>query len=638
MKKNNLFKAVGIVILAYVLLSWIAPIITNSACTDNQNLCQIGIVSIFSIIAETFSGFGTVVLFVLMVGAFYGVLKVTGAYDKMINAWSTKANGSEKLWLVIVMIAMALISSFAGLDLGLLVLFPILIGFITKLGFNKLVALSSTVGATIIGMYGALFTGSLYGINNGLLGLGKYDAILVKVILFVVGLGALIAFVLMYIKGNKKAFNKKEIKLDAKKESNNKGKKSVSSAKATIKKSSVTGPAVKKNEKHFTICSLLCKSLLSFVVGFTIIGIIFGFIDGFKSVTAEIILIVLFVVAGLVYFFDIKKSKNGISVGMIIMNVLFLLLGAAFGYTTLVSMNGQVLGLEIIAAIVLVASILISKYYDSSKEKSSILGFVIFGVAVLVLLLGTIAWGNIFANNFFDNAHTAWTGVKVGGFDILNKLFGGVAAFGSSDWYQGPTRFQIYSMILLMAMVAITIAYKKSVKESFDGFVDGIKSFVVPAIVTVLVSSVFVFVYYSPVISNITSGLLGSNFNIATSGLYTIINSVFYVDYFYLANMILPTITTTYSDASTLSVISVMFANLYALVMLVGPTSLLLLITLSLTEVNYTEWFKFIGKLALPLLFVSFAVFSFMLDSILIGVIFAVLAVVIFIVFNLNRK
>ena len=526
MKKNNLFKAVGIVILVYVLLSWIAPIITNSACTDNQNLCQIGIVSIFSIIAETFSGFGTVVLFVLMVGAFYGVLKVTGAYDKMINAWSTKANGSEKLWLVIVMIAMALISSFAGLDLGLLVLFPILIGFITKLGFNKLVALSSTVGATIIGMYGALFTGSLYGINNGLLGLGKYDQILVKVILFVVGLGALIAFVLMYIKGNKKAFNKKEIKLDAKKESNNKGKKKAVEAKVSTKKKAVES---KKDKK--------------------------------KSAS--------------------KKEKG---------------------------------------------------------ERTSLPGFVIFGVAVLVLLLGTIAWGNIFANNFFDNAHTAWTGVKVGGFDILNKLFGGVAAFGSSDWYQGPTRFQIYSMILLMAMVAITIAYKKSVKESFDGFVDGIKSFVVPAVVTVLVSSVFVFVYYSPVISNITSGLLGSNFNIATSGLYTIINSVFYVDYFYLANMILPAITTTYSDASTLSVISVMFANLYALVMLVGPTSILLLITLSLTEVNYTEWFKFIGKLALPLLFVSFAVFSFMLDSILIGVIFAVLAVVIFIVFNLNRK
>ena len=56
-----------------------------------------------------------------------------------------------------------------------------------------------------------------------------------------------------------------------------------------------------------------------------------------------------------------------------------------------------------------------------------------------------------------------------------------------------------------------------------------------------------------------------------------------------------------------------MFTNLYSLVMLVAPTSILLLITLSISDVKYTEWFKFIWKLALALLVVSFIVFSVML-------------------------
>ena len=67
-----------------------------------------------------------------------------------------------------------------------------------------------------------------------------------------------------------------------------------------------------------------------------------------------------------------------------------------------------------------------------------------------------------------------------------------------------------------------------------------------------------------------------------------------------------------YSDKSVLSIISVMFTNLYSLVMLVAPTSVLLLISLSLSDVKYTEWFKFIWKLALMLLVISFIVFTVM--------------------------
>ena len=164
-------------------------------------------------------------------------------------------------------------------------------------------------------------------------------------------------------------------------------------------------------------------------------------------------------------------------------------------------------------------------------------------------------------------------------------------------------------------MVVMAIVYRKSVKDTFEGFVDGLKSFVVPAIVTILVCAVFVFVYYNPVITPVTSLLLSATdgFNVALSGIYAVINSVFYVDYYYLAYSVLYGITSKYSDTAVLSILSVMFTNLYSLVMLVAPTSVLLLVSLSISEVKYTEWIKFIWKLALTLLIVSFIVFSVML-------------------------
>ena len=166
MKKNNLFKAVGIVILAYILMSWIVPIIYSITGTEAQVSYQIGFVSILSVLLETFSGFGTVVVYVLLVGAFYGVLKVTGAYDKVLELLSSKASGKEKGVLISTIVGMAIISSISGLDLGFLVVFPILISLLVKIGYDKLVALSATLGATLIGMYGATFAGTLYGINN----------------------------------------------------------------------------------------------------------------------------------------------------------------------------------------------------------------------------------------------------------------------------------------------------------------------------------------------------------------------------------------------------------------------------------------------------------------------------------------
>lgn len=511
MKKNNLFKAVGIVILAYILMSWIVPIIYSITGTEAQVSYQIGFVSILSVLLETFSGFGTVVVYVLLVGAFYGVLKVTGAYDKVLELLSSKASGKEKGVLISTIVVMAIVSSISGLDLGLLVIFPILISLLVKIGYDKLVALSATLGATLIGMYGATFAGTLYGINNNVLNLKTFDQFVPKLIFLVVGLIALIIFVLMYCK-------RKDFKFDSKK-------------------------AVVKSDKD-------------------------------------------------------KKSKSK-------------------------------------SAVKSTSKKTLKKEKKEKKERTAIPALIIIGIVMLVFFIGTTSWEEIFGSNVFSTAHEAWTGFKIGGFEILNKLFGGVDALGA---WNTPVRFQVYSMILIIAMIVLAIVYRVKADECFEGFVDGIKEFVVPAILTILACSLFVFIYYNPVITPVTSLLLNatSEFNVALSGLYTIINSIFYVDYYYLAYSVLYSVTSVYTDSTVLSIISVMFANLYSLVMFVAPTSVLLLISLSISDVKYGEWFKFIFKLVLTLLIVSFSVFMFMFGSLWLGIALAILAIVVFILLNIR--
>ena len=475
MKKNNLFKAVGIVILFYVLFSWIVPIIYSVAGLEGEVSNQIGFVSIFSAILETFSGFGSVILFVFLVGGFYGVLKATGAYDKVMEFLTTKFTGKEKAVLIAVMIFMAVIASVSGLDLGLLILFPLLMGLIVKLGYDKLVALSATVGATLIGMYGSTLSSTTYGLNNSLLGLEMYDKILFKVLFLVLGLAALIAFVIMYCKKHEMIFsNKKPVKSTK--------KLTASKAKKVVKKDASKSKEVKKEKA--------------------------------------------------------KKEKG---------------------------------------------------------ERGPLGALIVLGLLFLAFFLGTTSWEGIFGSNWFGTFHTTWTSFTIKEFAIFNELFGGVEALGT---WNTPLRFQTYSILLVIAMIVIAIIYRTSVKDTFEGFVEGLKSYVVPAIVTMLACSVFVIVYYNPVITPVTNLLLEatSEFNVALSGIYSIINSLFYVDYYYFANTILYTIPSIYDDTAVLSIISIMLTNLYSLVMLIAPTSVLLLIHFVLVKLNILHGLNIFGS------------------------------------------
>ena len=488
MKKNNLFKILGIVLAGYVLLSWLVPIIVSIFGWKVEASYQIGLTKFGSTFIDAFAGFSNVIVFILLIGGLYAVMDATGAYKPAIEKLAEKFKGKEKLVLITIIVLMSIISSITGLELGLLILFPFIISLILMMGYDKIIALVATFGATIVGMYGATYAGTLYGYLDGFMQTKPTDNILAKVILFVLALGLLIGFTLIYMKKNNmlpEKTAKKTVKSETKKEK--------------VKKEKVNKEKVKKAD---------------------------------------------------------KKEKT------------------------------------------------------EEKEKKVWPLLLVLGLLFLVLILGTTAWGNIFGSNWFATAHdTIMNKWQIGGFKIVEKLFGGLDAFGT--WTKS-TRYVAYSIMILFAIATLTIVYKIKLKDAFDAFVKGIKEYVVPALLALIAYSIFVFTIYYPVLGVITTWITGltDSFNLVTSGLHAIISSVFYPDFSYYGYYVVYTFVQTIKDTSLYSLIGLVFTNLYALVMLLAPTSVLLLTSLSISEVKYTEWLKFIWKYALCLLVVSFIVFT----------------------------
>ena len=188
MKKHNIFKVVCIAILIAVLLTWIVPSSYYYGGVIDNGKAQMGIFDLFSYLGSIVSYFGYVPLYILAVGGFYGVLYKTNGYRNLLNKLVDKYEGSEWIFLTIVMILFAVVTSVSGLSLGLFFLFPFVITTILLMGYSKITALLTTVGSVCIGLIGTSYSLTEMAVVNEYLGLSAASELIVKLVILVVGL------------------------------------------------------------------------------------------------------------------------------------------------------------------------------------------------------------------------------------------------------------------------------------------------------------------------------------------------------------------------------------------------------------------------------------------------------------------
>ena len=180
MKKHNTFKVVLITLLVFMLLTWILPAAYYSGSYVDQGRIQMGLFDLFNYPVTAISYFGYIAAFILVVGGFYGVLNKIGAYRTMLDKLKVAFKGKEVVVLSIMMVLIALLTSICGLQLGLIIFYPMLVSLILLMGFDKIVAALTIVGSTMIGMLGTTFGYNNTGIIPSILGNEFTDGMLPK--------------------------------------------------------------------------------------------------------------------------------------------------------------------------------------------------------------------------------------------------------------------------------------------------------------------------------------------------------------------------------------------------------------------------------------------------------------------------
>lgn len=201
MKKHNLLKVMLCTLLLVMVLSYLIP-------GRYGTMSYIAFGDAINNGMQSFYFFFDLTIFILLVGALYGVLNKTVSYKKFLDMIVCKVKANSNKFIIGVIIVFALVTALAGISMPLFIFVPMIVSIILLLGYDKLVALSSTIGAIMVGTVGSIFLtvrdSSSYTFAKitlaELLDVEKYANIFPKIILFVIAVFLLIMYVLKHIK------------------------------------------------------------------------------------------------------------------------------------------------------------------------------------------------------------------------------------------------------------------------------------------------------------------------------------------------------------------------------------------------------------------------------------------------------
>jgi len=241
---------------------------------------------------------------------------------------------------------------------------------------------------------------------------------------------------------------------------------------------------------------------------------------------------------------------------------------------------------------------------ETKKVKVKTLGLgIILGFVFVVSILAFIGWDTAFGITFFTDLHEKIISATIGDNTIFYYLLGSTGqtptfhAFGSWDLF-GLIALMIIGLLLIKFVYRLSL--NKIVDEAKNGLVKIIKPFGIVFMCYAIVAIALTF----PTVSYVISKILGLGSNIFTQLISSIVGGLIIPDFHY--NTI--NIASAFSTASNVNVAAMAYQFGYGIISFIAPTSVMLVFGLSMLDIKFKDYFKFIWKFLLALIVVVIAI------------------------------
>lgn len=225
------------------------------------------------------------------------------------------------------------------------------------------------------------------------------------------------------------------------------------------------------------------------------------------------------------------------------------------------------------------------------KKKSFVPLLVIFVLILVISLVALFDWTNLLKFTHFETWYEKLIDVKVGNYPIMKNILGTLSPFGY--W----TNYELI-MFLLLTIPFIAWLYNVKLDDMLDGFVDGAKEVLKPAVCVLIATILYASMFNSQTGANIFYTIvhflldLSKNFNGFVVAAITAIGGFLFSDFSAFMGSAMAPITSVYTVSKWYPLIGMIVQTIYGLVMFIGPSSILLILGLSYFDISYKDWFK----------------------------------------------
>lgn len=229
----------------------------------------------------------------------------------------------------------------------------------------------------------------------------------------------------------------------------------------------------------------------------------------------------------------------------------------------------------------------------------------LFVVLGLLLFLGMTNWKYMFNIDIFEKFHESIATIKINDFSIFSAIINISNPIG----YWSSNELVV---ILLIFSGLIGWIYGLKVDEIIEGFITGCKKMGKTSFLMTFGSIIFalmlvggdssMFVTIADKLAHITE-----RFNFFFTSIIALLSGFFYNDFYYALNAANSTIKSISGD-SFLLVSGFIFQTMHSIMMMIMPTSLILLAGLSILNISFKEWIKYIYKFIVQMIIISLVV------------------------------
>ncbi len=233
----------------------------------------------------------------------------------------------------------------------------------------------------------------------------------------------------------------------------------------------------------------------------------------------------------------------------------------------------------------------------STKKTFSLKLLFIF--TLILAFVSMFNWNTVFKITMFEDFYEKIVGITVSDYPILKNLLGLTNPFGYWDSYE-------LVALLTVASIIMGWVYNLSLIDLFEGMKEGAKRVLKPAFIITIANIIFtltlsssngtMLVYITEKLANVSD-----SFNLFTTALTGIVGGFFYNNYYYYFNAI-ATDLSIHVDANYYTIMTFVLQSIYGLMMMILPTSLVLVSGLSMLGVSFKEWIKYIWRFVAQLL------------------------------------